>query len=198
MVNDETSSPAFCASALIPEGVMSGVPMICSCASVSCTVLWAFQPIATAPIPKMISTAAAINPPYSNALRMICSFDPSLPLSGQCRCRCFAGHRRGRGDVVWTFPGLMSAVLRSSVSATWLRTQRAQGVQDHADVDRLLGQRTGDRRQEPDGGECHAAHGKADAGEDALAGDAHRALPDDNGVGHPGHPVDDDHGVRSL
>jgi hypothetical protein len=101
MVNDETSSPAFCASALIPDGVMSGVPTICSCASVSCTVLWAFQPIAMAPIPKMISTAAAMNPPYSNALRMIHSFDPWLP----SQASLVSGTSQGIGAITDTLCG---------------------------------------------------------------------------------------------
>src|SRR5215831_7401848 len=55
--------PAFAASALIADGVMSGDPTICSCFRVSCTVLYPEIPRASDPAPNKISTAPATNPP---------------------------------------------------------------------------------------------------------------------------------------
>src|SRR5690242_21468953 len=75
--------PAFLASAVIPAGVMSGVPTICSCLRLSLTVDLPLTPITIAAMPNAIRTAAASTPPSSNTLRMSCSFRrgrPSRPL----------------------------------------------------------------------------------------------------------------------
>src|SRR5581483_5953468 len=62
--------PAFCASALIAAGVMSGVPTMYSFARLFPTVLRPFAPMTIAVAPKAIRIAAATKPPISNTLRI--------------------------------------------------------------------------------------------------------------------------------
>jgi hypothetical protein len=54
--------PAAFASLAIVSGAMSGVPTICSCSRLSCTVEVPSAPITIAATPKTISTVAAIGP----------------------------------------------------------------------------------------------------------------------------------------
>jgi len=56
-------NPAFCASALIPAGVISGVPTICSCLMLWLTVERPLTLITIAATPKAIGTAPAATPP---------------------------------------------------------------------------------------------------------------------------------------
>ena len=77
-------------------------------------------------------------------------------------------------------------------------TERAQGVEDHRDVDRLLGERAGDRREPA---ECRERHGdarQAEPGDDALHGDGAGAPRDDDGIGDAVEAVDQDHHVGRL
>src|SRR5450759_1127356 len=72
-------NPAFCTSALIPAGVISGVPTTCSCFSSVLTVLRPLTPITIATMPNTIRTAPATSPPISNALRIsnsLCQWSP--------------------------------------------------------------------------------------------------------------------------
>src|SRR5262249_59498868 len=62
--------PAFWASALIADGVMSGEPTMYSLARLLLTVCRPFTPIAMATTPNTMRTAAAMKPPISSALRM--------------------------------------------------------------------------------------------------------------------------------
>jgi len=63
------------------------------------------------------------------------------------------------------------------------RNQRPQRVEDHGDVDRLLGQRAGDGRQPAEGGKPHGDTGHSEACGNALQCDGARPLGDDDGVG---------------
>ena len=58
-------------SGSIAVGVMSGVPVICSCLRLSLTVERPLVLITIEAIPKAIRTAAATMPPISNNLRVI-------------------------------------------------------------------------------------------------------------------------------
>src|SRR5438876_10414812 len=99
-----TSRPAFCASALIPAGVMSGVPTMSSCLMLWRTVSRPLMPITMAAMPNAISTTAATTPPNSKNLRMTCSFrrgrsvrSPAFDLCAECRSDLATRHRGGRG-----------------------------------------------------------------------------------------------------
>src|SRR5215469_255817 len=62
--------PAFCASALIADGVMSDPATMYSCERLLLTVWRPFTPITMATTPNATSTAAATNPPISSDLRI--------------------------------------------------------------------------------------------------------------------------------
>jgi hypothetical protein len=62
--------PAFCASALIAVGVMSGPATMYSCERLLLTRFRPFTPITMAATPNATRTAAAMKPPISSALRM--------------------------------------------------------------------------------------------------------------------------------
>src|SRR5579862_1711470 len=62
--------PSFFASALIADGVMSGVPTMYSLERLLLTVLRPLMPIAMATTPNTTRTAAATSPPISKNLRM--------------------------------------------------------------------------------------------------------------------------------
>src|SRR5690348_12795909 len=144
MLSDETSRPACFASAVMPAGVMSGVPTMCSCARVSCTVPRAFQPIERAPIPNAMRTTAAMNPPYSKILRMMCSLRVG-GLSGPSLGRRGSGGLGGRAQAVAGIPPIGVRVFPRPVR---LIREGPEGVQDHRDVDRLLGEGAGDGREQ--------------------------------------------------
>src|SRR6476620_7858714 len=79
--------PAFCASALIADGVMSGPATMYSCERLLLTVCRPCTPITMATTPNVMRTAAATNPPISSALRMsrlLSNRDPFRPSVGQC------------------------------------------------------------------------------------------------------------------
>src|SRR5665213_1243798 len=67
-------NPALDASAVMPAGVMSGVPTIFCASRLSWTVLRPLAPITMAAMPKATSTTAATMPPISNAFRMAVPF----------------------------------------------------------------------------------------------------------------------------
>src|SRR5215470_5648266 len=90
--------PAFCASALIAEGVMSGEPTMYSLARLLLTVCRPFTPIAMATTPNAMRTAAATNPPISNALRMFPTPFRTCALLIQCPAEHCAGHQGGCGS----------------------------------------------------------------------------------------------------
>ncbi len=63
--------PADFASAVIPAGVMSGVPTIFCARRFAWTVLRPLAPITIAAVPNAIITTAATIPPISNARLMV-------------------------------------------------------------------------------------------------------------------------------
>src|SRR5215469_8070342 len=77
--------PAFCASALMADGVMSGPATMYSCERLLLTVWRPCTPIVMATTPNTTSTAAATSPPISSALRMsrlLSNRDPFRAVSG--------------------------------------------------------------------------------------------------------------------
>src|SRR5262245_30784098 len=66
-----TSRPAFVASSLIADGVMSAVPTIFSCLRLSLTVARPWKPITMATTPNVIRTAPAAKPPHSRTFRQV-------------------------------------------------------------------------------------------------------------------------------
>src|SRR5580765_1231235 len=70
-------------STAIAVGVMSGVPVICSCLRESLTVERPFMPITIAAMPKAIRTAPATTPPISKNFLIVLSFR-----RGRFLCAC--------------------------------------------------------------------------------------------------------------
>src|SRR5690349_1642510 len=66
----DVATPAFCASALIADGVMSGEPTMYSLERLLLTVCRPLTPIVMATAPNTMRTAAATSPPISKNLRM--------------------------------------------------------------------------------------------------------------------------------
>ena len=76
--------------------------------------------------------------------------------------------------------------------------ERPQRVEDDGDVDRLLQQGAGHRRQAPGGGEEHRRERQAHADDHALQGDGARAPRDLHRLGEPAEMVDGEHDVGGL
>src|SRR5690349_11637702 len=86
--NETSFSPACCASCLIPAGVMSGVPTICSCFKELSTVERPFSASTITAIPNAIRIAPETIPPISRILRRFIRLSfrgPSHLPPGQCR-----------------------------------------------------------------------------------------------------------------
>ena len=76
--------------------------------------------------------------------------------------------------------------------------KRAQRVQDHCDVDSLLQQSAGDRRQASGGGEEHRGERKPHADDHALQRDGARTPGDLHRFGEPSEMVDGQNDVGGL
>src|SRR5438034_5785978 len=81
----DDAMPAFCASALIADGVMSDPATMYSCERLLLTVCRPLTPIAMATTPNTTRTAAATNPPISSALRMSRLLSEPWCVSQECR-----------------------------------------------------------------------------------------------------------------
>ncbi len=77
--------PAFCASALIADGVISDPATMYSCERLLLTVCRPLTPIAMATTPNTMRTAAETNPPISSALRITRLLSNGDAICEQCR-----------------------------------------------------------------------------------------------------------------
>jgi sulfoxide reductase heme-binding subunit YedZ len=76
--------------------------------------------------------------------------------------------------------------------------QRTQGVEDHRQIDHLLQQRPGDRRQIAECGDHHRGDAQAHPDQHTLAGDRERAPTRVHRVGDAVDAVDHDHRIGRL
>src|SRR3954464_6358775 len=89
--------PAFCASALIADGVMSDPATMYSCERLLLTVFRPFTPITMAATPNAMRTAAATSPPISSVLRMSRLLSEPCGISVYCRLKLRLRRRGNRG-----------------------------------------------------------------------------------------------------
>src|SRR3954454_979037 len=87
--------PAAFASAPIADGVMSGVPAICSLARLSRTVPWPEAPTTMAPMPSAIRTTLTATPAYWKSFLDMPPFQPRRGRAPSAVCRSTLRISRG-------------------------------------------------------------------------------------------------------